>query len=164
MKYGRILVPTDFSKHSLKALDYAIDFARPHGAELLLVNVIEPIRYTRSIPDVSELLEHRRVEAAEQIAELEKQTKQRYPKCRSEVHFGIPYEVINEVAERSKADLIIIATHGHSSFYHLFLGSVAERVVRTAQCPVLTVRSVGPLARERRRRPAKRATKAASRK
>lgn len=141
MKIKRILVPTDFSNHSLKALDYAIDFARTHGAELLLINVVEPIKNTRMLPDVSELLENRRVDAAEKLAALEKRTQQRHPNCRAEVHFGVPYEVIAEVAKKSAADLIIIATHGHTGLYHLFLGSVAERVVRIAQCPVLTVRS-----------------------
>lgn len=152
MKIKRILVPTDFSRHSLKALDYAIDFARSHDAELLLVSVVEPIRNTRLIPDVSELLENRRAEAAERLAALEKRTQQRYRNCRAEVHFGVPYEVITEVAKKSDADLIIIATHGHTGLYHLFLGSVAERVVRIAECPVLTVRAGGAPVRGGHRR------------
>lgn len=153
----RILVPTDFSRHSLKALDYAIDFARPHGAELLLVNVVEPIRNTRLIPDVSELLEGRREDAAEKLGALEKRARERYRNCRVEVHFGVPYEVIAEVAKKWHADLIIIATHGHTGLYHLFLGSVAERVVRIAECPVLTVRTGLAPVRTRHRPAAKRA-------
>jgi nucleotide-binding universal stress UspA family protein len=160
-KIKRILVPTDFSAHSLKALEYAIDFAGAQDAELLLVNVIEPIRHTRFIPDVSELLENRRAEAAEKLAELEKRTKQRHRDCRAEVHFGIPYEVIANLAKKWNADLIIIATHGHTGLYHLFLGSVAERVVRIAQCPVLTVRAVGTATPRGRRRLAKRPAKSA---
>lgn len=141
MKINRILVPTDFSHHSLKALDYAIDFARSQNAELLLIHVVEPIRNTRLLPDVSELLESRRADAAEKLDALVKRTRQRYRNCRAEVHFGVPYEIIAEIAKKSNADLIIIATHGHTSLYHFFLGSVAERVVRIAECPVLTVRS-----------------------
>jgi universal stress protein A len=134
------VVPTDFSDQSLKALDYAIDFTRSldEGAEIVLVHVVEPISHTRFIPDVSVLLEQQRAEAAEKIAVWEKRTRQRHRKCRSEVHFGVPYEAIADAAKKSKADLIIIATHGHTGLAHLFLGSVAERVVRIAKCPVLT--------------------------
>ena len=155
MAIKRIVVPTDFSEHSLKALDYAIDFARSHeGAEIVILHVVEPIRYTRFIPDVSVLLEQQRAEAADKIAALEKRTRQRYGKCRSEVHFGTPYEAITDAAEKLKADLIIIATHGHTGLAHLFLGSVAERVVRIAKCPVLTVHALNALLpRERTRRP-----------
>jgi nucleotide-binding universal stress UspA family protein len=151
MKINRILVPTDFSRDSLKALNYAIDFAQPEDTELLLVNVVEPIRNTRLVPDVSELLESRREDAAEKLAALEKRTKERYPNCRAEVHFGIPYQAIVEVAKKWNADLIIISTHGHTGLYHLFLGSVAERVVRIAECPVLTVRTALAPVRARRR-------------
>ncbi len=70
MTIKRILVPTDFSEPSLKALDYAIDFTRAHNAELLLLHVVEPIRHTRMVPDVAAILEHHRAEAAEKIAEL----------------------------------------------------------------------------------------------
>jgi universal stress protein A len=155
MTIKRILVPTDFSAPSLKALDYAIKFAHERDAELLLVHVIEPIQHTRFIPDVSELLEQHRTEAAGKLTELEKQTRRRYPNCRSEVHFGVPYEVIASVARKSKVDLIIIATHGYTGLYHLFLGSVAERIVRIASCPVLTVRAMDPSLRKRARRSSK---------
>jgi universal stress protein A len=150
MTIKRILVPTDFSAPSLKALDYAIDFARTHKSELLLLNVVEPIRHTRLLPDVSEIMEHHRSEAAEKIAELERQTSRRLRKCRAEVHFGVPYNVIADVAKKWKADLIVIATHGYTGLYHLFLGSVAERVVRIAECPVMTVRVKEAVSRRRR--------------
>ncbi len=144
MTIKRILVPTDFSDPSLKALDYAIDFIGAHKAELLLLHVVEPIRNTRLMPDVSGILEHHRAEAAEKLAGLEQRIRRHRHKCRSEVHFGVPYEVIADIAKKSKADLIIIASHGHSGLYHLFLGSVAERVVRIAECPVLTIRVTPP--------------------
>jgi universal stress protein A len=164
MKIKRIVVPTDFSDCAGKALEYAIDFARTWNAEVLLVHVVEPIRHTRFIADVSELLENRRAEAADQLEELQKQIKPRYRNCRSEVHFGVPFEVIADVAAESKADLIIIATHGHTGLSHVFLGSVAERVVRVARCPVLTVRFAEPSGSKRRRRPARPARKSGPRK
>jgi universal stress protein A len=163
MTFKRLLVPTDFSESSLKALDYAIQFARSHGtAELILLHVIEGIRHTRYIPDVSALLEQQRAEAADRIAELEQRVRRRRVKCRAVLHFGIPYQVIAENAEKCNADLIIIATHGHTGLAHLFLGSVAERVVRVAKCPVLTVRALpveAPVARRRRRPRARIATR-----
>ncbi|MGO9449718.1 MAG: universal stress protein [Candidatus Binataceae bacterium] len=142
MKIKRILVPIDFSVSSLKALDYAVEYARPHRAELLLLHVVEPITHMWMVPDVAKLMEQHRAKATEQLTKLEKRTKHRYRKCRSEVHSGIPYVVITNLAEKSKADLIITATHGHTGLHHLFLGSVAERVVRLAKCPVLTLRVV----------------------
>jgi universal stress protein A len=159
MTIKRILVPTDFSEPSLKALDYAIDFTRAHDAELLLLHVVEPIRHTRMITDVSEILEHHRAEAAEKIAELEQRTRRHHRKCRSEVHFGVPYSVIADVAKKWNADLIIIATHGYTGLHHLLLGSVTERVVRIAQCPVMTLKVGKALAAGRRRRVPKRASK-----
>ncbi|MGH7815478.1 MAG: universal stress protein [Candidatus Binataceae bacterium] len=147
----RILVPTDFSDPARNALGYAIEFAREHNAEILLLHVVEPIQNTRLMPDVSEILEHHRVEATEQLAKLERDARRRHPKCRSEVHFGTAYEVIAEIAIKWKADLIIIATHGRTGLSHLFLGSVAERVVRIAPCPVLTVRAGRPSSPKKRR-------------
>jgi universal stress protein A len=144
LKFKRILVPTDFSDYSGKALDYAIDFAQSHGAELVLLHVVEPVRYAQVMQDVSEseLSEQYRLRAAQQLAELEKRTKRRYRNCRSELHLGTPYDAIANAAEKLKADLIIIATHGYTGLYHLFLGSVTERVVRIARCPVLIVRAM----------------------
>jgi nucleotide-binding universal stress UspA family protein len=141
MSIKRILVPTDFSDPSLKALDYAIDFIGARNAELLLLHVVEPIRNTRLMPDVSELLEHHRAEAVERFADLERRIRRHHHKCRSEVHFGVPYQVIAEIAQSSKSDLIVMASHGHSGLFNMFLGSVTERVVRIAQCPVLTIRA-----------------------
>jgi len=163
MTIKRVLIPTDFSEPSLKALDYAIDFTEARNAELLLLHVVEPIRNTRLMPDVSEILEHHRVEAAEKLAELEQRTRGRHRKCRSEVHFGVPYDVIAEVAKQFEADLIIMATHGYTGLYHLFLGSVAERVVRIASCPVLTVRAAQVPSPKRRRRSPSGASKSSRR-
>ena len=156
MKIQRIIVPTDFSPQSRIALRYAIDLAKPWDAELLLVHVVEPIRYTRFLEDVSELLEKQGEEAAEDLSNLEKEIRQSYRNCRGEVHFGVAFEVIADVAEKSGADLIVVATHGHTGFSRLFLGSVAERLVRLARCPVLTVHAEEPSTPARPRRAAAR--------
>jgi universal stress protein A len=140
MNYKRIVVPIDFSELSLATLKYAIDFAKTHRAEILLLHVIEPITHTRYIPDVKQLVEQQRADAAEHLAELENRTKRRIPGCRAEIRFGVPYEMISKAAKHYRADLIIMATHGFTGLHHLLVGSVAERVVRFASCPVLTVK------------------------
>jgi len=140
MNYKRVIIPIDFSDLSLKALEYGIDFAKAHRSELLLLHIIEPISHTRFISDVAELLEHQRADAADQLEKLENRTKRRWPRCKSEIHFGIPYVVISDTAKLFRADLIIMATHGFAGLHHLLVGSVAERVVRLASCPVLTIR------------------------
>jgi nucleotide-binding universal stress UspA family protein len=138
--YKRIVVPVDFSQVSLDALDYAVEFARAHRSELLILHLIEPIAHTRFIPNVGEILEHQRADAMEKLAGLEKRVRRRFTRFRSEIHFGPADEQIPELAKKARADLIIMATHGHIGFSHFFVGSVAERVVRLANCPVLTVK------------------------
>jgi nucleotide-binding universal stress UspA family protein len=125
---------------SIEALDYAIDFARSHRAELLIVHMIEPITHTRFIPDVAEILERQRADEAQKLVQLEKRIRRRFTRFRSEIHFGAAHEQIPEIAKKDGADLIIMATHGHTGLHHLLVGSVAERVVRLASCPVLTLK------------------------
>jgi nucleotide-binding universal stress UspA family protein len=140
----KILAPTDFSEHSRKALAYAKAFARKFGAEIVLLHVVEPLPYTADYgygvvtlqqPDEIVMTGAKgRLKAwgrakggAEAFAE---------PILRS----GTPHHEIVVCARETDADLIIIGTHGHSGLDHLLLGSVAERVVRNAPCPVLVVR------------------------
>ena len=152
MTIKRVLVPTDFSDNSSAALDYAADLARTLGAEVHVLFVIEPLYYAMSefaAPAVGELLEEQRRGCREQLAQLERRYAKRTPKLRVSQAVGTAHQAIVEGARRLKADLIVMATHGRTGVTHLLLGSVAERVVRTARCPVLTVR---PPAVGRRRR------------
>jgi universal stress protein A len=141
--FKRILVPVDFSPCSARALDYALGFAREHGAQALLIHVIEPMNYAvpRYLPEPTALLEEQRQQAARSLERLLAHALKSYRNCRSEVHFGVIYDVIDTIAKRFRADLIVMGTHGHGTVAHLLLGSVAERVVRTAPCPVLTIRA-----------------------
>ncbi len=158
MKIKRILVPVDFSPHSQEALEYAADLAKPFGAELVVIFVIEPIYYAGpdytglSSPVVAGLVEEQRKSAREELARLEKQYGKRRIKLRAVTQTGMPYRVIADSAKRLKADLIVMATHGRTGMSHLLMGSVSERVVRIATCPVLTMHP----ARPRRRKAAKR--------
>lgn len=157
MKIRRILVPVDFSPTSLQAVDYAVALSKQFGAELHLLAVVEPMYPL--MPDyagvqsaaVGQVIEENRAAAQAGLARLEKRYARRVHRLRVQVTVGRPFEAIGQYARRAKADLIVMATHGRTGVAHLFAGSVAERVVRTAPCPVLTVRPPGAARRRRAR-------------
>jgi len=138
-----ILVPLDFSPSSLKALDYAVAFARRFQARLTLMHVVEPV----ATPDFAAAFplgigNDRLMRAAkEKLAGLVK--KARIPARSIEkilVRLGRSFHEIADAARTRKVDLIIISTHGYTGLKHALLGSTTERVVRHAPCPVLVVR------------------------
>ncbi|MGO9060520.1 MAG: universal stress protein [Candidatus Binataceae bacterium] len=131
----RILVPTDFSQLSLGAIDYAIDLARPDQAEIVIVFVIEPIQY--AFPPL--LIKQREKEYADKLARMAAKVIKRYPTVRTELHFGVAYQVIVGLARKIRADMIVMSKHGRSALRDLLIGSVTERVVRSATCPVVVV-------------------------
>ncbi len=141
VKLGRILVPLDFSEHSLKALHYAQALAAQFGAELLVVNIVEQVVYPGDwsyLPvAVSDFAAEKRQEILEKLTTL---TANSAEKVTPMVRLGRAWQEIVQIAEEQKADLIVIATHGYTGLKHALLGSVAEKVVRHAPCPVLTVR------------------------
>ena len=147
MAIRRILVPTDFSEGSLQALDYAIDFAKPMRAKLTIVFVLEPIQFASPgdlyapSANLAMLLVEQRQAAQEGLARLQRDLKKRRIDAGTILKEGLAYDEILTAAAESRADLIIMATHGRTGVAHLFLGSVAEKVVRHSPCPVLTVRS-----------------------
>jgi nucleotide-binding universal stress UspA family protein len=144
MMIKRILVPIDFSPNSIRALDYAIELGKPFKTRLSVLYVVEPIYY--AVPDftgspaMGELLIEQMGTARAQLARLAGQYAKRRIKLQALLETGTAYEAIVETAKQIKADLIAMATHGRTGVSHLLLGSVAERVVRTAPCPVLTLR------------------------
>ncbi|HSP98830.1 MAG TPA: universal stress protein [Candidatus Dormibacteraeota bacterium] len=146
-KIRRILVPIDFSPASLKALDYAADLAKPLDAELCTLFVVEPIYY--AVPDLAGaaagttvgLLEEQRKSGRQQLERLQARYAKRRITLRTLLQTGTPYQAIVDSAKSLKANLIVMSTHGRTGMTHLLLGSVAERVVRTSACPVLTIRT-----------------------
>ena len=141
----RILVPTDFSATADAALDYAFGLAARFGASLQLLHVLDdpfvfegmsaeayiaeaPTLRTAMLEDARERLRHRAVLREDGVT------------IETEVLFGHGARTIAEYAAERGADLIVMGTHGRTGFAHLMVGSVAERLVRTAPCPVLTVR------------------------
>lgn len=139
-----ILVPVDFSPPSEKALHYALSFADQFGASLVLLYVVEPAIYPVElgyIPvDIETLYRTMDEGARERLRALAEKHIPRNLRTQIEVRIGQPHREIASAAKELNVDLIIIATHGHTGLKHTFLGSTAERVVRHAPCPVLTVR------------------------
>ena len=141
-KIETILVPLDFSPASLEALDYAVWLAKQFRAAIHLAHVY-PSDEASSIPGAAHFL----LQSAEAIERLNKELtgihQKHVPTFRPEnchIRGGRPYEVIVRLAREIDADLIVLATRGYSGLKHLLLGSTAERVVRTASCPVLVMR------------------------
>lgn len=138
-----ILVPTDFSAESEKALPYAVAFARQLGAKLTLLHVVEPIAtpdFAKSFPLAMEndklmAVCNRHLQRIAKDIEIEPKLVEK-----TLVRFGRAFDEIARAAGTLKVDLIIIATHGYTGLKHALLGSTTERVVRHAPCPVLVVR------------------------
>src|ERR1035437_4468850 len=143
----KILLPIDFSSSSQAALEMAADLAHHFHAELYLVNVI-PFFPTTTLPDLipeTEFIQEARTFAEQHLAKCHAALAARGVKTRSSV------EVENDVAgsimkvvEREHVDMVIISTHGISGWHPLVFGSVAEKVVKLAQCPLLLLRSAKP--------------------
>lgn len=150
MPLKKILVPLDFSDGSLQALDYAIDLGRPVGAQLTCLYVVEPVYYATaadiygSSTNLSALFEEQQRIGREQLASLGQRLERRKVKWRAVLACGVPYQIIREQATELNADLIVMSTHGRTGVSHLLIGSVTEKVVRSAPCPVLTIRMQEP--------------------
>ena len=142
----RILVPTDFSATADAALDYAYVLAERFGAPIELLHVLDdpfvadgmaaeayiseaPVLRSAMLREAQERLRHRAT------------TREGVTQIATEVLFGHGARTIAEYAAERGVDLIVMGTHGRTGFAHLLLGSVAERLVRTAPCPVLTVKA-----------------------
>lgn len=142
----KILFCTDFSENSVPALENALDYAQTFGAELCLVHVINSAQVGYSSleeevpPDIRSALEGIQRSVHQALALLAKECGRRLATVNIQAIIGVPAYEIAQYAKREQMDLIIMGTHGWTGFKHLILGSTAENVVRTAYCPVLTVR------------------------
>jgi len=147
MAIHRILAPIDLSTDSLNALTYARNLAKRCGAELVILHVVEPIdlgdsaEWHLSQRELELLDEQRRARSA-QLERLATDLKKQGQRVRTMVQRGAPAQVIVDTAKRTRSDLVVMGTRGRTGLAHMLIGSVAERVVRSAHCPVLTVRRV----------------------
>ena len=144
MNIQQILAPTDFSELSKQGLTSALELAAAFGAKLLLLHVVEPPPYPVEgiVPSHlgATLLDDLERQASNDLAQMLSETQGSKLEVARRVVVGIPYRKIVEVAEEEKSDLIVMTTHGRTGLSHLVMGSVAEKIVRTAPCPVLTIR------------------------
>ncbi|TAK53490.1 MAG: universal stress protein [Bacteroidetes bacterium] len=138
-----ILCPIDYSVYSEMALKYAIEFAEKYQAKLYLMHVLDIRVYDINDPDLYNV----NIIDEETINKL----RERLLKCVNEdaknkisveaiIIQGVPFAEIIKTAKECKIDLIVLGTHGRTGLSHAIMGSVAEKVVRKAPCPVLTIR------------------------
>ncbi len=141
----RILIPTDFSKHSENALTYALAFAEKFGAELYLLHVVQDLALfipdaVTVAPPIAPPVEQLTAAVREALNNVVREHRLEQSPVHVEVREGAPFYEIIRFAKEKDIDLIVMGTHGHSGLAHVLLGSVSEKVVRKAPCPVLTVR------------------------
>ena len=135
-----VLVPTDFSPSSLPAFRYAVEWAKVFEAELTLLHVhsLQPgLDIDAGI--AQKYLDEQRKVAREELEKFLTEARQKVPKASMELVAGLASESICQVAREKKCDLIIMGTHGWTGFNRVLFGSVADRVIQRAPCPVLSI-------------------------
>jgi nucleotide-binding universal stress UspA family protein len=143
--FRTVLVPTDFSEASTSALECGKSMAHAFGASLHIVHVLEDLlaqawgaeAYVASIPSIREEIER---DARQRLDAALTADERRQFRAEQALLAGNPFLEIIRYARAHDIDLIVMGTHGRGPIAHVLLGSVAERVVRKAPCPVLTVR------------------------
>jgi nucleotide-binding universal stress UspA family protein len=140
----KILVAVDFSAQSAFALEYAIDLAKAMGASIhvlhaysLPTQIVGPYEVA---PIPNDFFEQVRESASKHLAQSREKVKAGGVACDATLTDGAPADAIAETAKEVNADLIVMGTRGHTGLKHMLLGSVAERTLRIAPCPVLTTR------------------------
>jgi len=144
MDIRHILAPTDFSDCSKKAISDAFELAQTFGAKLSLLHAVElppdPIEEFAPPTVGADLLSDLEQQASAELARVLPDAQEAKIEVTRAVAIGSPSQKIVETAEAEHVDLIVMATHGRTGLSHLLIGSIAEHVVRTAPCPVLTIR------------------------
>lgn len=144
---SRILLPIDFSPSSQAALEMAVDLAQHFQAEVYLVNVI-PMFPTTTLPDLvpeGAFMQKARTYAENHLAKCKVALAARGVKSTSSVEVG--NDVVGnimKVVEREHIDMVVISTHGISGWHPLVFGSIAEKIVKLVQCPLLLLHSTNP--------------------
>ncbi|MDJ0866670.1 MAG: universal stress protein [Myxococcota bacterium] len=139
-----ILVPLDFSAHADAILEWAAHLAEEHASRLVLLHAYHlPVDFQQLegayLPP--DFWANVKTDAEENLERYARPLRQRGLEVEIAVREGYPATVIEDEAETLHADLVVIGTRGHGGLKHLLLGSIAERVVQKAPCPVLTVKT-----------------------
>jgi nucleotide-binding universal stress UspA family protein len=141
-----ILVPTDFSEYSDRAIKQAVDIAEQNNAKIFLLHVVDKLQqcaidYCIPVETMMKVQSDSEKEASRKMQdEAKKITQAKKIDVTFDVKSGIPFEEILKGQQERKADLIVIASHGRTGIMKSLIGSVAEKVMREAKCPVLLVR------------------------
>jgi nucleotide-binding universal stress UspA family protein len=149
IKLKRILVPTDFSDNSRLALEYAAELGERFESELYLLHVLQDVLPVVApepglvFASAGDFVDDLRKSAEDAMQKLVESKPLAGKKVVHHVGQGQPFVEIIRYARDKSVDLIVIGTHGRTGLAHVLMGSVAERVVRKAGCPVLTVRPAG---------------------
>ena len=145
MEIKKILAPTDFSDYAKGGVDYAIEFASQFKADLILLHVVAEELFAimgegTTVYPVDEMMQDRRNEMQEFVSQSVRPRLGAGATVKEIVSLGSPFVKIVETAKNEGADLIVMSTHGRTGLSHLLIGSVTERVVRNAMCPVVSIR------------------------
>ena len=141
--YKTILCPMDFDENSLTAFDQAVELARHFGGTLILLHVVPLVLSLGEVPPPAALYEEQEKAARAKLADIAKR-KRVGLKYELHVYVGDVITSILNAQSKHQSDLLVMATHGRRGLARMFLGSVAEAVVRKAACPVLTIREETP--------------------
>ena len=141
----KILFPTDFSPFADHALTYAVSFAREYEAKLYVVHVIEDLTNVSyfevfQVPMPANFMEDMEARTQGQMDDLLARDDLKGLETESLIRRGVPFVEILRTAAELEADMITIATHGRTGLQQMLFGSTAEKVVRKAPCPVLSIR------------------------
>jgi nucleotide-binding universal stress UspA family protein len=143
VRVRRILAPLDFSEHAAAVLEWAVHLAGEHGSEVVLLHAYHPPVEFQQLEGAylpPDFWSNVKAEAEQNLSCYADQVRAAGLSCEVVVREGYPATVIEDAAAELEADLIVIGTRGHTGLKHLLLGSIAERVVQKAPCPVLTVK------------------------
>jgi nucleotide-binding universal stress UspA family protein len=141
--YKRILIAVDFSDHSHKAVQTGGELAKQFGARVDLVHAFElplPLLTPYEVALPADFIGEAREAASRELAKVKAELVAMGVQVESHLRDGAPDVAIDELAQKLGTDLIVIGTRGHTGLKHVLLGSVAERTLRHAPCPVLTVK------------------------
>lgn len=139
-RLNEILVPLDLSEMSLKALQYAVSLAAQYSARVTLLNVIEPTTIATELGPEREPTSQEIAAMQQELMDIREKRVPRGIAVDIVVRQDTAADGILNAAAELEPDLIVLATHGRTGLERLFWGSTAEKVVRTASCPVLVVR------------------------
>jgi universal stress protein A len=144
LPFTKILCPTDFSEPACKAIKAATELAQQFSSELILMHVVGPVPVLETPTGLAnfDVAAYQRELTASAEASLKTRLEKHVPEsivAQTRVVHGEPAHEIARVASEEEVDLIVVSTHGESGWRHRIFGSVTEKIIRLADCPVLTI-------------------------